>query len=230
MLGSLGVDSRKVTRSEHLSGLDAIILPGGESTAMVRVAAGTDLFCRLRESIAAGLPVFGTCAGLILLADRLSDDSLGGYERLGGLDITVARNAYGRQRESFTAALQHRGLRAHLRRHLHPGPADPRHLPHHRGARPVRGQAGAGEAGQCVGRQLPPGAGRGPAAPRRVPPARRRSVSLDVIVGSHSRGADTSSRCRPALSRSSRQSPMRSPSSWAGAGASRRIVTAVVLR
>ena len=54
MLGSLGVDSRKVTRSEHLSGLDAIILPGGESTAMVRIAADTDLFCRLRESIAAG--------------------------------------------------------------------------------------------------------------------------------------------------------------------------------
>ena len=110
MLGSLGVDSRKVTRSEHLSGLDAIILPGGESTAMVRVAAGTDLFCRLRESVAAGLPVFGTCAGLILLADRLSDDSLGGYERLGGLDITVARNAYGRQRESFTAALHIEGF------------------------------------------------------------------------------------------------------------------------
>ena len=110
MLGSLGVDSRKVTRSEHLSGLDAIILPGGESTAMVRVAAGTDLFCRLRESIAAGLPVFGTCAGLILLADWLSDDSLGGYERLGGLDITVARNAYGRQRESFTAALHIEGF------------------------------------------------------------------------------------------------------------------------
>ena len=110
MLGSLGVDSRKVTRSEHLSGLDAIILPGGESTAMVRIAAGTDLFCRLRESIAAGLPVFGTCAGLILLADRLSDDSLGGYERLGGLDITVARNAYGRQRESFTAALHIEGF------------------------------------------------------------------------------------------------------------------------
>ena len=110
MLSSLGVDSRKVTRSEHLSGLDAIILPGGESTAMVRIAAGTDLFCRLRESIAAGLPVFGTCAGLILLADRLSDDSLGGYERLGGLDITVARNAYGRQRESFTAALSIEGF------------------------------------------------------------------------------------------------------------------------
>ncbi|UVI37560.1 pyridoxal 5'-phosphate synthase glutaminase subunit PdxT [Brevibacterium spongiae] len=110
MLGSLGVESRKVTRSEHLADLDGLILPGGESTAMVRIASGTDLFARLRELMAAGLPVFGTCAGLILLADRLSDDSLGGYERLGGLDVTVARNAYGRQRDSFTAPIDVAGL------------------------------------------------------------------------------------------------------------------------
>lgn len=110
MLDSLGAESRKVTRSEHLDGLDAVVLPGGESTAMVRIAAGGDLFERLRERMGDGLPVFGTCAGLILLADRLSDDLLGGYERLGGLDVTVARNAYGRQRESFTAPLTVSGL------------------------------------------------------------------------------------------------------------------------
>lgn len=110
MLGSLGVDTLKVTKSEHLAGLDALILPGGESTAIVRIAAGTDLFATLRERMADGLPVFGTCAGLILLADRLSDDSLGGYDRLVGLDVTVARNAYGRQRESFTTPLTVRGL------------------------------------------------------------------------------------------------------------------------
>ena len=110
MLGSLGVDTLKVTRSEHLVGIDALILPGGESTAMVRIAAGTDLFATLRERMAGGLPVFGTCAGLILLSDRLSDDSLGGFDRLGGLDITVARNAYGRQRESFTSPLTVQGL------------------------------------------------------------------------------------------------------------------------
>src|SRR5699024_1849647 len=218
------------------------ILPGGESTAMVRVAAGTDLFCRLRESIAAGLPVFGTCAGLILLADWLSDDSLGGYERLGGLDITVARNAYGRQRESFTAALHIEGfartfdgtfIRAPQILDISPTTEV---LARCEG-RPVlvrQGNVWAGSFHPELGggrrlhaASLPPA---GPAAPRRVPPARRRSGSLDVIVGSHGRGADTSSRCRPALSRSSRQSPMRSPSSWAGAGASRRIVTAVVLR
>ncbi|MGC2940054.1 MULTISPECIES: pyridoxal 5'-phosphate synthase glutaminase subunit PdxT [unclassified Brevibacterium] len=110
MLGSLGVDPLKVTKSDHLDAIDALILPGGESSAMVRIAAGTDLFATLRERMTGGLPVFGTCAGLILLADRLSDDSLGGYDRLGGLDITVARNAYGRQRESFTTPLTVHGL------------------------------------------------------------------------------------------------------------------------
>ena len=62
MLGSLGVDTLKITRSEHLVGIDALILPGVESTAMVRIAAGTDLFATLRERMASGLPVFGTCA------------------------------------------------------------------------------------------------------------------------------------------------------------------------
>ncbi|GAA1873128.1 pyridoxal 5'-phosphate synthase glutaminase subunit PdxT [Brevibacterium marinum] len=103
VLGSLGLASRTVTRPEHLDGLDSIILPGGESSAMVRIAAGTGLFPALRARIHTGLPVFGTCAGLILLADRLTDDSLEGFDRLGGLDVTVSRNAYGRQRESFCA-------------------------------------------------------------------------------------------------------------------------------
>ena len=110
VLDSLGVSSRRVTRPEHLAGLDSIILPGGESSAMVRIAAGTGLFPILSEQIRAGLPVFGTCAGLILLAERLTDDSLAGFDRLGGLDITVSRNAYGRQRESFLAPVKISGL------------------------------------------------------------------------------------------------------------------------
>lgn len=110
VLGSLGADVCKVTRPEHLAGIDSIILPGGESSAMVRIAATTGLFPALGERIDAGLPVFGTCAGLILLADRLTDDSLDGFDRLGGLDVTVARNAYGRQRESFSAPMQVTGL------------------------------------------------------------------------------------------------------------------------
>ena len=110
VLGSLGVDACKVTRPDHLAGIDSIILPGGESSAMVRIAATTGLFPALGERIGAGLPVFGTCAGLILLADRLTDESLDGFDRLGGLDVTVARNAYGRQRDSFSAPVQVTGL------------------------------------------------------------------------------------------------------------------------
>ncbi len=110
MLASLGAETRKVTRPEHLEGLDSIVLPGGESSAMVRIAANVGLFPVLAERIRDGLPTFGTCAGLILLADRLTDDSLAGYDRLGGLDITVARNAYGSQRESFVAPLPVSGL------------------------------------------------------------------------------------------------------------------------
>ncbi|TSI18804.1 pyridoxal 5'-phosphate synthase glutaminase subunit PdxT [Brevibacterium aurantiacum] len=110
VLDSLGVATRKVTRPEHLENIDSIILPGGESSAMVRIAATTELFPVLGEKISAGLPVFGTCAGLILLADRLTDASLDGFDRLGGLDVTVARNAYGRQRESFCAPVQVTGL------------------------------------------------------------------------------------------------------------------------
>lgn len=110
VLDSLGVSSSKVTRPEHLDSIDSLIVPGGESSAMVRIAAGTGLFPTLSDKIRAGLPVFGTCAGLILLADRLTDDSLDGFDRLGGLDITVARNAYGRQRESFSAPVHVSGF------------------------------------------------------------------------------------------------------------------------
>lgn len=110
VLGSLGVRTLKVTRPEHFESIDAIVLPGGESSAMVRLAAPTGLFPALSGRIRAGLPTFGTCAGLILLADRLSDDSLDGYDRLGGLDITVTRNAYGSQRESFVAPIEVEGL------------------------------------------------------------------------------------------------------------------------
>ncbi|WP_231446938.1 pyridoxal 5'-phosphate synthase glutaminase subunit PdxT [Brevibacterium zhoupengii] len=110
VLDSLGVSSCKVTRPEHLESIDLLIVPGGESSAMVRIAAGTGIFPILSDKIQAGLPVFGTCAGLILLADRLTDDSLDGFDRLGGLDVTVARNAYGRQRESFSAPVHVNGF------------------------------------------------------------------------------------------------------------------------
>ena len=81
---------------------DGLILPGGESTVQGRLLRELGLFGPLRDRIAAGLPAFGTCAGLILLAKRLQDDAA---VHFGLLDVTVARNAYGRQLGSFRAAV-----------------------------------------------------------------------------------------------------------------------------
>lgn len=78
--------------------LDALVLPGGESTVQGKLLHGTGLFAPLAERIAAGLPVFATCAGLILLAERLADDPAVWF---GALPVTVRRNAYGRQLGSF---------------------------------------------------------------------------------------------------------------------------------
>lgn len=98
----LGVDALGVRRVEELQRCDGLVLPGGESTTMAKLARTFDLFEAVRESIAGGLPTFGTCAGMILLADRLRDGTAD-QETFGGLDATVRRNAFGRQVDSFEA-------------------------------------------------------------------------------------------------------------------------------
>lgn len=99
-LAAAGADPLPVRRPGELSAVDAMVLPGGESTAILRLLDAVDLTEPLRESIRAGLPVYGSCAGMILLADRLLD-AAPGQRTLGGMDITVRRNAFGRQTESF---------------------------------------------------------------------------------------------------------------------------------
>ena len=111
MLTDLGAQAREVRTPDQLEGLDGVVLPGGESTAMARAAEKVGLFEDLRERVADGLPVFGTCAGLILLADRVEDGAaLDGFTTVGGLDITARRNAYGGQLASFTQQLDIAGL------------------------------------------------------------------------------------------------------------------------
>ncbi len=92
-----------VKRPRDLTGVDGVVLPGGESTTISRLAKKTGLWEPLVESIRGGLPVFGTCAGAILLAARVRDARVGEarVETIGVLDVTMVRNAYGRQRESF---------------------------------------------------------------------------------------------------------------------------------
>ncbi|MFJ5860174.1 pyridoxal 5'-phosphate synthase glutaminase subunit PdxT [Pseudarthrobacter sp. NPDC092439] len=109
-----GAEAVAVRRPQELEGLDGLIIPGGESTAIDKLARAFELAVPLRERIAAGLPVYGSCAGMILLASDIADPAtdLSGapQQTFGGLDITVRRNAFGRQRESFETDLDFKGL------------------------------------------------------------------------------------------------------------------------
>ncbi|TDE92458.1 pyridoxal 5'-phosphate synthase glutaminase subunit PdxT [Occultella glacieicola] len=99
-LQACGVDVVPVRRRSELAAVDGLVIPGGESTTMDRLLKVFELYQPLRERIADGLPVYGSCAGMILLADRILD-GVGGQATVGGLDVTVRRNAFGRQVDSF---------------------------------------------------------------------------------------------------------------------------------
>ena len=103
-LASLGATTRTVRRPGELEGLAGLVLPGGESTTMYKLATAFELLEPLRAAIAAGLPAFGSCAGMIMLADRI-EDGIDGQRTVGGLDVVVRRNAFGRQVDSFEADL-----------------------------------------------------------------------------------------------------------------------------
>ena len=108
-LGDLGVTALPVRRPSELEACDGLVIPGGESTTMAKLARTFDLFEPLQKRIRGGMPTFGTCAGMIMLADRL-EDGTADQETLGGLDITVRRNAFGRQVDSFEGDLDFAGL------------------------------------------------------------------------------------------------------------------------
>ncbi len=109
MLDALGVTAVPVRRPAEIDACHGLIIPGGESTTMVKLARTFGLFDPLRAAIASGLPAFGTCAGMILLAERI-EDGTSDQETLGGLDITVRRNAFGRQVDSFEGDVDFAGL------------------------------------------------------------------------------------------------------------------------
>jgi pyridoxal 5'-phosphate synthase pdxT subunit len=106
--GDVGVATRRVRRPDDLDGIDGIVLPGGESTTLSMLLESSALFGPLTAAILAGLPVFGTCAGLILLARRV-EDGRADQRSLGVLDVTVRRNGYGRQRFSFEGTVDPTG-------------------------------------------------------------------------------------------------------------------------
>lgn len=107
-LGKLGVETVEIRRREHFTdGLDGIVLPGGESTVQGKLLREEGLFAPVQREIQQGMPVFGTCAGLILLANKLTND---GNVYFAALDVSVRRNAYGRQLGSFRTFLPVKGV------------------------------------------------------------------------------------------------------------------------
>jgi len=108
-LAGSGAEPVPVRRPSELDSVDGLVIPGGESTTMAKLAVAFDLLEPLRNRIAGGMPAYGSCAGMILLADRVLD-GVEGQQTLGGLDVTVRRNAFGRQVDSFEETLALTGV------------------------------------------------------------------------------------------------------------------------
>ncbi|MGW7094854.1 pyridoxal 5'-phosphate synthase glutaminase subunit PdxT [Streptomyces sp. NPDC054874] len=108
-LASADALARPVRRPEELAEVDGLVIPGGESTTMSKLAVLFGMMEPLRERVRAGMPVYGTCAGMILLAEKILDPR-SGQETVGGIDMIVRRNAFGRQNESFEAAVEVGGV------------------------------------------------------------------------------------------------------------------------
>ncbi|RYJ20870.1 pyridoxine biosynthesis glutamine amidotransferase, glutaminase subunit [Streptomyces sp. L-9-10] len=108
-LATAGAEARTVRRPAELDGVEGLVIPGGESTTMSKLAALFGMLEPLRERVGAGMPVYGTCAGMIMLAEKILDPR-SGQETVGGIDMIVRRNAFGRQNESFEAAVEVSGV------------------------------------------------------------------------------------------------------------------------
>jgi 5'-phosphate synthase pdxT subunit len=108
-LAESGAEGRSVRRPEELDDVDALVIPGGESTAISKLAVAFDLLDPIRKRIADGMPVYGSCAGMIMLASDVLDGRPD-QESFAGIDMTVRRNAFGRQVDSFEAPVRIEGI------------------------------------------------------------------------------------------------------------------------
>jgi 5'-phosphate synthase pdxT subunit len=108
-LSDCGVTAIAVKSIEEIQQIDALVLPGGESTTIAKLARSFNLFDLIQKRISDGMPTYGSCAGMILLADRI-EDAIVGQESFGGIDMTVRRNAFGRQVDSFETDLKFEGI------------------------------------------------------------------------------------------------------------------------
>ena len=108
-LAAAGAQAMPVRRPDELNMVHGLVIPGGESTTMWKLSAAFDLISPLRKRIADGMPAFGSCAGMIMLADEMLD-AVPGQQTLQGIDMTVRRNAFGSQVDSFETDLDIHGL------------------------------------------------------------------------------------------------------------------------
>jgi 5'-phosphate synthase pdxT subunit len=108
-LTAIGIEAIAVKTESEINSVDALILPGGESTTIAKLARIFGVFEVIQQKIAAGFPVYGSCAGLILLANKIIDGAEG-QETFGGLEITARRNAFGRQVDSFEGEIDFAGI------------------------------------------------------------------------------------------------------------------------
>ena len=107
-LNKLGAETVKIREAEQLDSIDGLVIPGGESTTIIRLLKNFGIYDILKDKIEKGLPVFGTCAGMILLSKGISSHE--NQDTLGLMDYKVSRNDYGRQIDSFDAQLKITGL------------------------------------------------------------------------------------------------------------------------
>jgi 5'-phosphate synthase pdxT subunit len=108
-LRAVGAQARPVRRPEELAAVDGLVVPGGESTTMANLATRFGMLEPLRAAVRAGLPAYGSCAGMIMLADTVLD-AVAGQQTIGGLDVAVRRNAFGRQVDSFESSVRLTGV------------------------------------------------------------------------------------------------------------------------
>jgi 5'-phosphate synthase pdxT subunit len=108
-LQSIGVDAIPVKTESEINSISALVIPGGESTTIAKLARIFGVFELIKEKINSGMPTYGSCAGLILLSNKILDGSEG-QETFGGLEITARRNAFGRQVDSFEGEIEFKGI------------------------------------------------------------------------------------------------------------------------
>jgi pyridoxal 5'-phosphate synthase pdxT subunit len=108
-LNECGASAQAVKTYDEISSIDALVIPGGESTTISKMARSFNLFELISNRISNGMPTYGSCAGLILLANKV-EDAIVGQESFGGLDVVARRNAFGRQVDSFEMDLEIKGI------------------------------------------------------------------------------------------------------------------------